>query len=87
MRFVLKLFYQLCSQLQSKFGTGKLLDGSHELVNTQPIFMDKKSFALSHAIPGKGALKVSNFVRENVNDFLDGKQVENLIPFGKSLSL
>ena len=56
--------------LQSKFGTGKLLDGSHELVNTQPIFMDKKLFALSHAIPGKGTLKVSNFVRKMLINFL-----------------
>ena len=61
--------------LQSKFGTGKLLDGSHELVNTEPIFMDKKLFALSHAIPGKGTLKVSNFVRKNVNNFLDGEEL------------
>ena len=37
--------------------------------------MDKKSFALSHAIPGKGTLKDSNFVRKNVNNFLDGEEL------------
>ena len=36
--------------------------------------MDKKSFALSHAIPGKGTLKDSKFVRKNVNNFLDGEE-------------
>ena len=39
--------------LQSKFGTGKLLDGSHELVNTQPIFMDKKIICFESCYSGK----------------------------------
>ena len=39
--------------LESKFGTGKLLDGSHELLRSSPVLMDQKTFSLSHATLGE----------------------------------
>ena len=45
--------------LKTMFGTRKLLDGSCDLIQSNPVFINKQSFALSH-----GTIKKCNFGKE-----------------------
>ena len=60
--------------LKTIFSTGKLVDGNSDSIHSEPVFMDKESFALSHGTVDKcnfesGRTKVTNFISARNKNF------------------